>query len=261
MRKIMKHADAVSRYPSLRGVFDAIDYSKLEIEPDDDDDDDDNDDPATSASKIEQFISIVSEAYPGMSRQDCIAFLLTSASGRKLALHLATITKKEEPIMDRTEQLRSIAKDFGIHRLAKCLIDDGEPHGISEFELTKLMNDEAQKSWQQGETTEGAFARYYSDPENLDLRKALQIAKSVPNFMSIEPTQVGGDDAFDTSVADSSAKAMTKLQEMAEEQRKRSPTLTVAQCFARVFEDPANAQLAAKAHRRPTPVTSYPMPR
>jgi len=37
-------------------------------------------------------------------------------------------------------------------------------------------------------------------------------------------------------------------------------TLSVAQCFARVFEATENAELAAKAHRRPTPTTSYQMP-
>jgi hypothetical protein len=42
--------------------------------------------------------------------------------------------------------------------------------------------------------------------------------------------------------------------------RKRLPTLTVAQAFARSFEDPDNRELAAKAHRRPTAVTSRPMP-
>jgi hypothetical protein len=38
---------------------------------------------------------------------------------------LASVTKtrKEEPIMSRIEQLRSIAKNHGIHALAKMLID------------------------------------------------------------------------------------------------------------------------------------------
>jgi hypothetical protein len=213
------------------------------------------------SDRFERFIEIVSEASPGVSRREIVSFLLNSANGRKVAEHLASITKKEEPVMDRTEQLRSIAKDFGVHRLAKLLIDDDNAHGISEFEFHKLMNDEAQKTKRDGETPDQAFARFYSDDANIDLRKAITIVKSVPNFMSIEATQVGGDDAFDTSVADSSAKAMAKLNEMAEEQRKRSPTLTVAQAFARVFEDPANKSLAAAAHRRPSATTSYAMPR
>jgi len=48
---------------------------------------------------------------------------------------------------------------------------------------------------------------------------------------------------------------------MAAEQRRRWPELSDAQAFARVFKDPANASLAAKAHRRPSPTTSYAFPR
>ena len=69
---------------------------------------------------------------------------------------------------------------------------------------------------------------------------------------------VGGADATDVNDA---SEAYGKLTAMAEELHRRSPTLTVAQAFARVFEDQANAELAAKAHRRPTATTSYVIPR
>jgi hypothetical protein len=121
------------------------------------------------------------------------------------------------------------------------------------------MHEEAQKTRRQGDSPDQAFARFYSAPDNLELRKAIQIVKSAPQ-QSLAPEQVSGNDAFDTSVADSSAKAMKQLQDMAEAQRARAPTLTIAQAFARVFEDPANADLAAKAHRRPTPTTAYAFP-
>jgi len=82
--------------------------------------------------------------------------------------------------------------------------------------------------------------------------------KSYPNLLNIEPTMVGGSEAFD--VNNDSSEAYQKLVDMAEEQRRRTPTLTAAQAFARVFEDPDNATLAAKAHRRPSPTTSYAFP-
>ena len=41
---------------------------------------------------------------------------------------------------------------------------------------------------------------------------------------------------------------------------KRAPFMSAAQAFARVFEDPANAELTAKAQRRPA-VTSFAFPR
>jgi hypothetical protein len=63
-----------------------------------------------------------------------------------------------------------------------------------------------------------------------------------------------------TDVNDASA-AYQKLTEMAEDLHHRSPTLTVSQAFARVFEDQANSELAARAHRRPMATTSYAFPR
>jgi hypothetical protein len=119
-----------------------------------------------------------------------------------------------------------------------------------------------QSKWPKSST----FARWYSEPAQLELRKAIQIAKNTPvdkafpQLMDMKPVQVGGDDAFDTDVKDSSAKAYAQLTEMANEMRAKSPTLTVAQCFARIFTDTKNAELAARAHRRPSATTGYAMP-
>ena len=43
--------------------------------------------------------------------------------------------------------------------------------------------------------------------------------------------------------------------------RASAPYLSVQQAFARVFEDAKNAELAAKANRRPAPTTAYEFPR
>lgn len=55
--------------------------------------------------------------------------------------------------------------------------------------------------------------------------------------------QVGGD-AVD---ADDAQRAFERLQRLADVQRRRSPDLSKEQAFSRVFTDPANAVLAAKA--------------
>jgi hypothetical protein len=90
------------------------------------------------------------------------------------------------------------------------------------------------------------------------LRKAIQIAKNTPApLMDLKPVQVGGNDALDVNDA---AKAYEQLQVMADEQQRRSPELTPAQAFSRVFQDPNNASLAARAHRRPQATTSYQFP-
>jgi hypothetical protein len=63
-----------------------------------------------------------------------------------------------------------------------------------------------------------------------------------------------------SATADDSVKAYNQLTAMAEAMRIKSPALSISQCFARVFEDSKNAELAAKAHRRPSATTSYAMP-
>lgn len=165
--------------------------------------------------------------------------------------------------MDRTTELQSIVKSHGgIQTMAKLFVAAGKSIGnVTEHEFTKLMFDEAQKTRQPNERPNQAFANFYSAPENVELRKAIQICKSVPSsapLMAFEPTQVGG---ADVSVNDS-AKALAQLNDMAEAMRAKSPELTVAQAFARIFTDTANAELANRAHRRPRAedTGAYPFP-
>jgi hypothetical protein len=88
--------------------------------------------------------------------------------------------------MDRAEGLRDIAKQYGIAKLATLIVSEGKSHGITETEFTALMNDEAQKTRKAGERPEQAFARFYSAPENIELRKAVQIVKSFPRLLDLE---------------------------------------------------------------------------
>jgi hypothetical protein len=78
--------------------------------------------------------------------------------------------------------------------------------------------------------------------------------------MSLEPLQVGGEDAQDVN---DGSKAYEQLMELAEKQRRLSPTLTIAQAFARVYAEQQNADLAARERlrNRPWPTTVYPYPR
>jgi hypothetical protein len=83
----------------------------------------------------------------------------------------------------------------------------------------------------------------------------VQIAK---DMMSLEPVFVGGADARDVN---SATAALEQLNKLAEEQRARAPWMTFAQAFSTVFQDAKNAELAAKAHQRPTATTTYPFPK
>jgi hypothetical protein len=260
---LMKRHSNASHRERLRNIFEAVDFSKVKFAPPPEDDVDDEDkeleeEQDALSPQLEQYVSALLTANPNLSRQDVVNFLLYTAHGRTLATHMSTITttKRKETTMDRTEQLQSIVKQHGgVHAMAKLFVAANKAFGgVTEAEFTKLIDDEAQKTRMAGERPASAFARYYSAPENLELRKAIQITKNV----SLEPVQVGGADAMDVDTDRS--KAMLQLQALAEQQRQRSPTLTPAQAFERVFTDQANAELAARAHRRPAMTTNYSFP-
>ena len=227
----------------------------LDDEHDDDTEHDDIAEPALPP-QLEQAIAALIVANPTLTRQQVAFYLLHHPHGRAM---ISLLAKQKGQPMDRTTELRKIAKQYGVHKLAGLLVTENKSHGITEAELTSLIFEEAKKHMQPGERPNSAFARYYSAPEKIELRKAIAVAKNTPApLMSVEPVQVGGNDALDVNDA---SKAYQQLVDLAAEQVRRSPTLTDAQAFARVFEDPANATLANAAHRRPSATTSYEFPR
>jgi hypothetical protein len=136
--------------------------------------------------------------------------------------------------------------------VTKHIIDKGST-AVTEHEFTAMLTEHARLNKRAGESDASAFSRIFSS--DLEIRKAHAITKNFPQLLDLQPTQVGGKDA--TDVNNDSSKAYEQLQTMAEELRRRSPTLTVAQAFARTFEDPENRELAARSHRRPTATTSF----
>lgn len=160
---------------------------------------------------------------------------------------------------NKIDGLREIAKSFGITHLAKFIVDENSAHGMSELEFFRLVQAEASTTKRAGETDAQAFDRYFTSSGSVTLRKAHAITKSGPCLMDVEPTQVGGAVAVDVDT-DRSA-AMKQLNKLAEEQRARAPWMSTAQAFAKVFEDPTNAAIANRAHRRPAPTTSFAFPR
>jgi hypothetical protein len=141
-----------------------------------------------------------------------------------------------------------------VNVIAKYIITKGAD-GISEFEFTKMLTGHAELNRRTGESIPAAFSRIFTDPENVELRKAYQITKGF-NTMETTPTSV---EVGSIAVADDSKAAYDALMKMAEAQHRLAPTLTIQQLFSRAFE--ANPELAAKAHQRPTPTTSYAFPR
>jgi hypothetical protein len=102
-----------------------------------------------------------------------------------------------------------------------------------------------------------AFAKEFSGPPNekhrayaivRDATQAKTYLKSFPNMMDTKPVVDGG--AGD--VNNDQSEAYRQLVGLAEKQRANAPFLSSQQLFARVFSDPANAELAARSLRRPT---------
>jgi hypothetical protein len=151
---------------------------------------------------------------------------------------------------ERKENLLAIGKSGGAVAMAKILVADNDAHGIDESEYTQIVTEHAQKLYPD-KAPDSAFARVFSDtgPDGVALRKGHAVVRAS------QPTMVGGVDATN--------EANDELMVKAAELRKAQPNLTEAQAFAKVFTDPKNALLAAKAHVRPTAPAggAYPHPR
>jgi hypothetical protein len=150
--------------------------------------------------------------------------------------------------MDTNETLSIILKDFGPVRLCKTIVEQ-QHSPVDEHELVMSIS--------QHVGGDVAFSKLYASEESV--RRACAIAKAMPFVADLTPLVVGGIDATHEAVDDTeSSEAYAQLQQIG---RDKWPTASEAQQFANAFTDPANAELARKAHRRPAATTSFPFPR
>jgi hypothetical protein len=163
---------------------------------------------------------------------------------KKESLPMESIEKLKA---ERTEKLLAIGSAAGAVAMAKILVADNDAHGIDESEYTRIVTEHATKLYP-GSTPDSAFAKVFSDngPDGTLLRKAHAVVKS-------DAMNVGNDHT-------ESSEAYDELTVKAAELRKTQPSLSEAQAFEKVFTDPKNSVLSAKAHRRPSPTTSFAFP-
>jgi hypothetical protein len=74
-------------------------------------------------------------------------------------------------------------------------------------------------------------------------------------MQGVTPMVVTGEDTRGLS---DESEAIAQLKQLG---ARKWPSESEAKQFANAFTDPANAKLAARAHRRPSPRTSFPFPR
>jgi hypothetical protein len=134
-------------------------------------------------------------------------------------------------------------------------VQDYRSYGITEHEFVALVTEHAKA--QHPELTEAAaFAKIYQIPEVWRACNVLKAAPWVePIRADVQPVQVGGEDTRDLS---HQSEALRQLGELGQQ---RWPGATKEKQFALAFE--ARPDLAALAHRRPTPPPggAYPFPR
>jgi hypothetical protein len=134
----------------------------------------------------------------------------------------------------REQELAEIAKsDGGIQIICEHVIKRAGLSNITQDELVKLFSDAVPR--RSGESAAQAFSRAFSanDAEGLLMRKAVQAVK-------------GFSTAGSPREAVASGTAYDALMAKADELRKREPTLTREQSFAKVFSDFSNRELAAR---------------
>ena len=192
------------------------------------------------------------------THEDALAYLLHHPRGAAL---LRRLTKHEDqPTMSTTpeEKLSDLVKRVGITAIAAEIIKSDSAYSISEHELTTLVTEQARRDYPTLSPAQ-AFTKMFTEQSEAGtiLRKAFAVVKAAgaAPYFDLKPLVVDGADALDV---DDPAKAVAQLQELG---RQKWPSASEAEQFARAFDDPANAKLAAKAHRRPTPTTLYPFPK
>jgi len=151
-----------------------------------------------------------------------------------------TIHKSKEsiPPMTPTEQLRSIVKRYGIGAVAGQIVNDDHAFGITEAEFTELVTEAAKRD---GMTDAQAFEQLFTDQSDagIILRKAYYVVRN--SGLEIENLD-----------------AVEAYHELEVLGKRDYPNLTPAQRFAKAFE--SHPDLAARAHVRPGPSTSFAHP-
>jgi hypothetical protein len=178
--------------------------------------------------------------------------LLNTSHGAAL-LHRVRTQKGVDPMQDT---IHAIMKSAGIAATCAQIVAKGRTT-ISQEDICSAVGKVAVERWPELSEAQ-AFSKIYTSAtdEARVLQKAIEIAKL--SAFDIQPTMVGGVDATHEANDSEQSEAARQLGEMAEKLRAASATpLSADQAFARVFENPKNAALAAKMHRRPQPTTSF----
>jgi hypothetical protein len=226
-----------------------------EGEHEDDDDDDDDDDAERSvdhhASKVADLL-VEAKSFP--DRAGALDHLLHDSRGQALLarMHKGANMTKAEVVADFKKKRVAKLAEMDIIEVAKmALARPGEDVlMISEGEFTKLITAAARKQYP-NMRPDAAFAKLYSDPASVDLRKACAVIKALPMVSPFDVRTFSQDEA-EVHPGLESNEAIEGLKRIGQQ---RWPNESEAKQFANAFE--AEPELAAKAHRRPSGHPSF----
>jgi hypothetical protein len=245
-------------YPKGSLFFDALDEIEEDEENDRERDDDDGGGDDESVAKADR-----DHRGPHQLAGALVEHLHDRLSRRREQHGFRKSAAKEKP-MSPIEPLEKVVKAHGVEgivEIAKNFVETGKTLDITEEQFVKLIDLASRAA--HPELGALAFEKIYAN--NPILARAINVIKvglAEQLLSGGMPVQVvGGPDAMHQAVDDTeSSEAYRQLQALGQQ---LYPQLTEAQAFAKVFEDPKNAALAARAHRRPSaPVSgAYPMPR
>jgi len=217
----------INQAVELTKVFESYgDYLKSNIVKADVDDDEPAD--KKLSAQLDELVAEMIVARPSLHPNRARRWLLQTPYGRELlAQH-----KKETP-MPQVDIMKLHNPD--------SVIEFIKSSGASEFVISEVIMGHAKLNKRDGESNAQAFARIFPK-----FQTAYGVAKGYPNMMQTEPVSV------EVESIDDSWKASEQLAALVEEQRARAPTLTTSQLYERVYADPANKAVVARAHKRPT---------
>jgi hypothetical protein len=244
---LMKRHDAPTEAASRRAFF--LKIFKADAADDGDDDAGDRSDDAGSLADhpIVQIARLLVANGHKADIASALHYLLNTSHGGAL-LHRVSTLKGET--MRTTETVESILKDCGPVSFCKAIVDRGRAP-CDEAELVAALTKYASEQHPEKSPAQ-AFAELYKTES---VWRACAIAKAMPFVFDDAPLMVGGTAAQDLN---DPSEAIAQLRQIG---RDRWPTASEAQQFANAMTDPKNAVLAAKAHRRPSPTTSFEFPR
>jgi hypothetical protein len=209
---------------------------------------------------------IVGVGKGAFTKQTALNWLQNSPEGQSL---MASLSKKETPMLTREQELQEIAKN-GVVSVAKLMLEDPKyAKAVTEVEFVEMLKHEARAYQKPSENVDQAFSRMFQaqTPEGLLLRQAHAGVRNA-NFPQVvteqSPQLVSKGGTFDKLLTGDSKSAYDQLVDKAEFLRKFEPELTFDQAFARVYTAPANIELAKRerSENRPDPGTgtNYPYP-